>query len=647
MAPAGAAPPDLSLEERVRRAALATYIHGIDEELARDEIGPEGVPVLAALLLDPEFPRRDNVVAFLAFLGGPRETDSLLRLLSEPPAGVVVPEERRALHLTPQALGWIASRGDRVALEVLLEMTEPGGTASLLKGVDTDVESHEFLRSELGAMALRGLAYSRAPGARERLRELSGAGGSGGGSADSPLFPEARSALSLIDELERGSTSPVRGLDRAGSGEGGTLTGESAGTGTLDDQSRVHESGLTFANHVDVGDPMTDARLDEVLGEASLRAGRGDDTADVACCIALTRSGSALAFGSPGDGLDVIDDGDELNAVLGNSVARVKVVTTINDCGGPGMNIIGCAWRPGNGIAVVRMTNLRYEAILWAHEYGHNTGLVHNTTSSRFIMYGTNYGTNDCLTQAECDTYHAPHGAAGMTPDDTGVCEDLDGDLVQDGLDNCPDTQNYDQADSDGDGVGDACASGTPDCGNGLQEQGEDCDGADLGGQSCHDLGFREGTLSCHGDCTLDDSSCSCLDADADLRADSLRALGSCAEDCDDVDGSIWATPGAVEDLRLGATSDSLEWAPPADPGGVAGSLLYDTLRSGDPADFGAAATCLETDDGSDTEATDPEVPTAGSVFYYLVRAENACPAGSGLLGSGEDANPRSARSCD
>ena len=34
---------------------------------------------------------------------------------------------------------------------------------------------------------------------------------------------------------------------------------------------------------------------------------------------------------------------------------------------------------------------------------------------------------------------------------------DPDGDGVLDGIDNCPDTYNWDQADSDGDGVGDAC----------------------------------------------------------------------------------------------------------------------------------------------------------------------------------------------
>ncbi|HEY2946448.1 MAG TPA: prenyltransferase/squalene oxidase repeat-containing protein, partial [Vicinamibacteria bacterium] len=43
-----------------------------------------------------------------------------------------------------------------------------------------------------------------------------------------------------------------------------------------------------------------------------------------------------------------------------------------------------------------------------------------------------------------------------------------------------------------------------PRCGDGVINQpGEVCDGADLGGKTCVDVGFLGGTLACHADCTL------------------------------------------------------------------------------------------------------------------------------------------------
>ncbi len=48
-----------------------------------------------------------------------------------------------------------------------------------------------------------------------------------------------------------------------------------------------------------------------------------------------------------------------------------------------------------------------------------------------------------------------------------------------------------------------------PVCGNGIIEFGEDCDGGNLGGQSCQDLGFVfAGALSCDGSCAYDTSGC-------------------------------------------------------------------------------------------------------------------------------------------
>lgn len=50
-----------------------------------------------------------------------------------------------------------------------------------------------------------------------------------------------------------------------------------------------------------------------------------------------------------------------------------------------------------------------------------------------------------------------------------------------------------------------------PSCGNGIKEGSEQCDGAQLGGQTCVGLGYDQGVLLCKPDCTFDASNCMVL----------------------------------------------------------------------------------------------------------------------------------------
>ena len=111
--------------EAVRDAALKTWVHGITAEVAAQEVGAEGVPFLIELLRDPEFPRRDNVVALLAHLGGDAARQALLEWLAvvEPPPSADPFADRRARLLAPAALGRFARHGDGAALQALLDMT--------------------------------------------------------------------------------------------------------------------------------------------------------------------------------------------------------------------------------------------------------------------------------------------------------------------------------------------------------------------------------------------------------------------------------------------------------------------------------------------------------------------------------------------
>ena len=120
--------------------------------------------------------------------------------------------------------------------------------------------------------------------------------------------------------------------------------------------------------------------------------------------------------------------------------------------------------------------------------------------------------------------------------------------------------------------------------------------------------------------------------------------FSECQGDCDDANNQVWSTPGEVRDLNLQVDAQTLHWSAPAGLGGTL--VLYDTLRSSAPADFVAAGACVETDDGSDTQAVDPTMPLPGGLFFYLVRAQNSCPSGEGSLGNNSSGVPRAGRSC-
>jgi hypothetical protein len=145
-------------------------------------------------------------------------------------------------------------------------------------------------------------------------------------------------------------------------------------------------------------------------------------------------------------------------------------------------------------------------------------------------------------------------------------------------------------------------------------------------------------------------------DGDGDGRGDPAGRVGSCASqpppgyvpdgsDCDDGQASVWSAPGEVRDLSLAPGKETLTWQPPADPGGAVEELLYDTLRSDEPADFGAPAICVASDAPA-TSTRDPVDPPPGAAFAYLVRAQNACPDGQGTLGAGSGGAPRAGRAC-
>ena len=81
------------------------------------------------------------------------------------------------------------------------------------------------------------------------------------------------------------------------------------------------------------------------------------------------------------------------------------------------------------------------------------------------------------------------------------------------------------------------CSNGSSMCGNSMVEAGEDCDGTDLGGSSCEDLGYSGGMLNCT-DCSFDTWDCTGCTLDTcgtecvDLQT-SRDHCGACDDPCD------------------------------------------------------------------------------------------------------------------
>lgn len=142
-----------------------------------------------------------------------------------------------------------------------------------------------------------------------------------------------------------------------------------------------------------------------------------------------------------------------------------------------------------------------------------------------------------------------------------------------------------------------------------------------------------------------------CLDGDGDGYGDpgGTACPAGARNDCDDANGAVWGTPGEVTGVVF-TDGVTLAWTAPADAGGLPSALVYDTIRSMDPGDFVTvpAALCVESDDGADAMAVDLDVPPPGSAFYYLIRAENACPGGLGVgtLGFTSGGTSRAALPC-
>ncbi len=116
-------------------------------------------------------------------------------------------------------------------------------------------------------------------------------------------------------------------------------------------------------------------------------------------------------------------------------------------------------------------------------------------------------------------------------------------------------------------------------CGNGMVDAGEACDGADLAGSDCAELGFDGGTLACSANCSYDTSAC--------VRETCGDGVINGTEDCD----------GA----QLGGATCASEGFDGGTLACTAGSCAFDTSGCGDEQctdgvdnDFDTQIDCLD-----------------------------------------------------
>jgi hypothetical protein len=238
--------------------------------------------------------------------------------------------------------------------------------------------------------------------------------------------------------------------------------------------------------------------------------------------------------------LDIVDDMAERNAVFANPIARVKIVRTIRFCAGPAgpnINILGCAPLPGNTMILVR-AGAQIEDLLWWHEYGHNVGLDHVSDPDN-IMNGTvATGRNMGLDVVQCDTFHNPFFDASAVLTDTGVCHDDDLDLIASNVDNCPDDDNANQQDAEGDGAGDLCDN----CPVAFNPAQTDTDNDGLG-DACDCIAALEDTDG-DGICAVADNCPG--DANPGQQDDDGDGIGDACDPCTDVDGDGFGASGGA-----------------------------------------------------------------------------------------------------
>lgn len=176
-------------------------------------------------------------------------------------------------------------------------------------------------------------------------------------------------------------------------------------------------------------------------------------------------------------------------------------------------------------------------------------------------------------------------------------------------------------------------------CGNGIREPGEACDGADVAGLTCADLGCDlGGTLACAANCTLDTSLCASCPTCGDGVCDPLENCDSCASDC--ISDSTAVCGNGVCEIGNGEDCESC----PADCNGVQNGNPTQRFCCGDGAGQNpvgcADSRCAAS--GNTCRSTPVRNYCCGDFVCQGAETESSCSLDCGDPGPGEAGNASS-----
>jgi len=158
---------------------------------------------------------------------------------------------------------------------------------------------------------------------------------------------------------------------------------------------------LTVKRHKSV--VLTADDVDRILRDASALLKRKDGANDVACNVTFKRNGPVETFES-NDTPVIIKTAADRDAVH-REKADVKVVKEIDFCIVKG-SYEGCTWPPELGVKSMIVTHPgASRGIVWAHEFGHRTGLRHRNEPKALMSFCDLRRNQVNVNRDECDCF--------------------------------------------------------------------------------------------------------------------------------------------------------------------------------------------------------------------------------------------------